>query len=93
MIDPWTWWRTSGVLVAIFPRGAGAAAGRGGQILRLRACAREPLWGAGGGVCYWDWAEQLHLAHPAIRHDSEPNLVQGGWNPNMFACLKGLAWI
>ena len=27
MIDPWTWWRTSGVLVAFFPRGAGRPPG------------------------------------------------------------------
>ena len=37
--DLWTWWRTSGVLVVIFPRGAGRAAGRGSHCLRLPTCA------------------------------------------------------
>ena len=93
MIDPWTWWRTSGVLVAIFPRGAGRPPG---AVVRSCDCGHvleSPCGGLGVGyVIGIGLSNSTSLAQQYAMTQC-PNLAQGGWNPNMYACLKGLARI
>ena len=87
MIDPWTWWRTSGVLVAFVPRGAGRPPG---AVVRSCDCGHvqeSPCGGLGSGLCYWVHAERIVLAHPAILH-AEVALFKVG--VTMTICLEAL---